>query len=157
MKFSYFAKKTPISAKTSHPKSRNYSSQATASSVPASKKAPKAIVIGAGFSGILAANSLHKKGFKVSIYEQAPALGQIQQGFSSTIAITNFANPNLLSRSDHCFSSLSPANFIRSRPTFASADGYRKFFRQPRKTIGYCCSSAFEKKKKRQLQKIRKS
>ncbi|MET0278889.1 MAG: NAD(P)-binding protein, partial [Pseudorhodoplanes sp.] len=41
---------------------------------------PNVIVVGGGIGGLFAANALIAEGMKVSVYEQAPALGEIGAG-----------------------------------------------------------------------------
>lgn len=43
-------------------------------------KRPSVIVVGGGIGGLFAANALIAKGLKVSVYEQAPALGEVGAG-----------------------------------------------------------------------------
>ncbi|HEY4142183.1 MAG TPA: NAD(P)-binding protein, partial [Pseudolabrys sp.] len=43
-------------------------------------KRPKVIVIGGGIGGLFAASALIAQGLDVSVYEQAPALGEIGAG-----------------------------------------------------------------------------
>src|ERR1700746_2658583 len=38
------------------------------------------VVVGGGIGGLFAANALIAQGFKVSVYEQAPALGEVGAG-----------------------------------------------------------------------------
>ena len=37
-------------------------------------------IVGGGIGGLFAANALHRAGLRVSVYEQAPALGEIGAG-----------------------------------------------------------------------------
>src|SRR5580704_2158759 len=41
---------------------------------------PKVVVVGGGIGGLFAANALIARGLRVSVYEQAPALGEIGAG-----------------------------------------------------------------------------
>src|SRR5277367_514399 len=40
----------------------------------------KIVIVGGGIGGLFTANALIAQGFKVSVYEQAPALGEIGAG-----------------------------------------------------------------------------
>ena len=41
---------------------------------------PKIVIVGGGIGGLFAANALVAQGLRVSVYEQAPALGEIGAG-----------------------------------------------------------------------------
>ena len=41
---------------------------------------PHIAIVGGGIGGLFAANAMISKGLKVSVYEQAPALGEIGAG-----------------------------------------------------------------------------
>jgi salicylate hydroxylase len=42
------------------------------------------VIVGGGIGGLFAANALLSKGFDVSVYEQAPALGEVGAGVFMT-------------------------------------------------------------------------
>src|ERR1700693_4947067 len=41
---------------------------------------PEVVVIGGGIGGLFAANALIAQGFRISVYEQSPALGEVGAG-----------------------------------------------------------------------------
>jgi salicylate hydroxylase len=45
---------------------------------------PDVVIVGGGIGGLFAANALVRQGLRVSVYEQAPALGEIGAGFYVT-------------------------------------------------------------------------
>ena len=44
------------------------------------RKRPRVVIVGGGIGGLFAANALIARGLDVSVYEQAPALGEIGAG-----------------------------------------------------------------------------
>ena len=44
------------------------------------RKRLRVVIVGGGIGGLFAANALIARGFDVSVYEQAPALGEIGAG-----------------------------------------------------------------------------
>lgn len=46
------------------------------------EKRPNIVVVGGGIGGLFAANALIAHGMRASVYEQAPALGEVGQASS---------------------------------------------------------------------------
>jgi salicylate hydroxylase len=62
---------------------------------------PSIVIVGGGIGGLFAANALIAQGLQVSVYEQAPALGEVGAGV--------YITPN-------CVRQLQPGIFIRTAP-----------------------------------------
>ena len=74
------------------------------------RKRLKVVVVGGGIGGLFAANALIARGLDVSVYEQAPALGEIGAGV--------FLTPNSVR---HCSGSASDRRWRNAAPGSAPA------------------------------------
>ena len=43
---------------------------------------PQVVLVGGGIGGLFAANALIAQGLKVSVFEQAPRLGEVERAYS---------------------------------------------------------------------------
>ena len=100
-------------------------------------------IIGGGIGGLFAANALLQRGLRVTVHEQAPAIGEIGAGFYVTpnavrhleraglgAAVTSAHSPGL------CLQSPGPSSFLREVYPGGSAGRGNRITPTPRASLG---------------------